>query len=230
MMPNQLRSAISRLTVRPGPDGDVTGNLVYLQALAAFNRGGAGGWHWHNRRPGMPPADEGAARCEFAKWLQKARESDVQGYTENMGRYRTALNAAIAAGGTLPLPASIPQGHGWPPPRPGIEWQRTQHYAALLISEARAIDAHELSVEGGQKSRANARAKTDGRVLSKAHEVLAENKRKSPPSCWNAAGTIAERLNHNPQQKRVADILARLASEPDNRLPTRMDTARNEVT
>jgi hypothetical protein len=65
-------------------------------------------------------------------------------------------------------------------------------------------------VEGGRKSRANARAKTDSRVLSKAHEVLAENKRKSPPSCWNAAGTIAERLNHKPQQKRVADILAGL--------------------
>ena len=77
--------------------------------------------------------------------------------------------------------------------------------------------SRERSAEGGQKSRANARAKTDGAVLTAARALLAA--RKAPPSRWNASGTIAEQLNHKPERKRVDSILAQLAGDPGNKLP-----------
>ena len=225
MTHNELISAISKLVVRPSdpedPNAPVVGRPIYQDAAIMFLRGGAGGWHWHNGRPWMPPVDEGPARDEFVQWLQKASGKAMEAYIENMGRYRTALNAAIAAGGKLPLPKVFVPGTSWPPPRPAEEWRKTQHYAALLISEAKKTDLRELSAKGGRSGRAKVRNKTDEMVLTAARDVLAKNGQKAAPSRWNAAGKIAEALNNKPEQKHVDGILARLACDPANKLPAK---------
>jgi hypothetical protein len=71
----QFMSAISRLTVRPGPDGFVIGRPIYLSAAGAFNRAGAIGFARFIGRRG--PVDTAKVRAEFVAWLEGVGEEEI---------------------------------------------------------------------------------------------------------------------------------------------------------
>jgi hypothetical protein len=98
MTSKEFASAISRLTVQPGPGGFVIGRPIYASAGGAFNRTGAGGWIWFCKRARIhreaTELDESAARAQFIAWLTTASERQIGRFIEAADRYRPALITA----------------------------------------------------------------------------------------------------------------------------------------
>jgi hypothetical protein len=224
MTRNEFMAAISRLVVRPGRDGFVTGRPIYLQAAGTFNRAGHGSWLWFAasvpklKRPPTPRAiDENQTRAEFVKWLQGASETDIARFVEDADRYyRPALIKAGRETGALVRRERAALGEAEPKFESGDVLKGAEGRALWRTIQRDAGEVAQRSKIGALSSK-NRRTRTDERVLREAHKLLAGL--KSSPSRNYAADEIAERLRHDPEKKQVDRILGRLAGDPANGLP-----------
>ena len=97
MTRNQFVSAISRLTVRPGPEGFVIGRPLYLQAGRAFNLAGPEGFLWFRKRP-VAAIDDNHVRTEFIEWLKDASDEEIDRFISDMELYRRELTRLMHDG------------------------------------------------------------------------------------------------------------------------------------
>jgi hypothetical protein len=152
-------SAISRLTVRPGPDGFVIGRPIYLAAAGAFNRAGAIGFARFIGRRG--PVDEGKVRAEFVAWLEGVGDEEIGRFIAAMrDREQDDRDKALA-----------------PNPR---ERDLEERVAGYLATDERA---RERSSEGGRNGSAKLKQKgetTKVKVLSMAQNILRTRTRRAP--------------------------------------------------
>jgi hypothetical protein len=186
------------------------GRQIVFQASRAFNLAGAWGFRWF-RRQNVDAIDEDQVRVEFLAWLKEVDDAEITRFIEAMGAYRHALKEEVDS--DPPQMGPTERGAVLRGDSGRIAWRKIQKLAGIAATETQG---KARSADGGGLARANERAKTDGAVLSAARALLAG--RKVPPSRWWAAGEIAVQVNRS--QKHVDTILARLAGDIANGLPS----------